>query len=389
MSAAKGKDSFGLWLKPRKGAGRAAEGERDGEGARAMDLSALRAFRAGKGPLASVVCSVGPSRLSADEAAEWDRRSDPFRSPKSLAVVALAMLAGLVAAGAFAARNDLRRLSVFRDLERSNESIHEHNHTRNVLVGQLARNTRTGLARLRGYAAWIDRKATQGVVIFTPAADGSGSTRSVTVDLEDLRQQVRHDIEAMAGWTPPPLLKSHDELRTQTPELLATRLPVSLLFVLAIASVIAWSVRAVGNLPSLDAPALCTRPLRVLACWFAPVAGLYLPCALMGDIWHGSDPGTLHRPGRFRLPVVGLWWLVLMAAGGLLAFATSRVMAAVGPAEMALSMRWALYADLGMVVVGVLTVGLVVAASWNQARRHELIEAERERIGAPALWRED
>ena len=35
------------------------------------------------------------------------------------------------------------------------------------------------------------------------------------------------------------------------------------------------------------------------------------------------------------------------------------------------------------------TAGLVVAASWNQSRRHEILVIEREKLGAPAAWRKD
>jgi hypothetical protein len=87
--------------------------------------------------------------------------------------------------------------------------------------------------------------------------------------------------------------------------------------------------------------------------------------------------------------VVGLWWLALLAACILLAFSISRMAVAIGPAMMVAATRYALYADLGAIVVGVLTLGLVVAASWNQSRRYRLVVTTVQELGPSAAWHRD
>ena len=298
-------------------------------------------------------------------------------------------LAALVGVAGYAVRDDLRKLSSLQGLEVRNESVHDYNYSRNILVRHLTRDANSGLARLKGYAAWMDTKTEKGVVVFTPEGGGPGTRSVVKVDLGDLRRRVAHDIQAMEGWTPPPPMKDYDGLRFETGELAASRLPVGLMFALALASVAVWSILANRNLVALEASARCSRALAVVACWLVPVANLYLPSAVMGDIWQGSDPRALGKPRRFRLPVVGLWWLTLLATISLLAFAVLRMIPATGPTRMVSAVRYALYADLGMIVVAVLTLGLVVTASWNQARRYRLVRKTIEELGPAKAWQSD
>ena len=387
------KDSFGLWLGTRAqdAAGKAAGSAKNDAGA-LPDLAALRAFRAGKGPLASVVSSLDVPGTAIDAPAipsRWNPANQAFLSLKGPATVSLVTLMALAVAGGYAVQDDLRKLSAFCGLEKSNESIHEYNYSRNILVRNLAKDTGSGMARLKGYAAWMDKRTDRGVIVFTPEAGGTGPRGFVRVDVGSRPPRPADDIELTEDWTPPPPLKDHDDLRFETAELLTSRLPVAMVFAMAVASVIVWSVFASRNLAALDAPAFCTRPLAVLACWLVPIANLYLPCAIMGDIWQGSDPRSYGRPRRFRLPVVGLWWLTLLGASILLAFAISRMMSAIGPGLMAAASRYALYADLGAIAVGVLTLGFVVTASWNQSRRYRLVLTTSERLGPPTAWRRD
>jgi hypothetical protein len=389
----KWKDSFGLWLGGQAGdaGGKAAGAAKNGAGT-PPDVAALRAFRAGKGPLASVVSSLDAGCAALDPPTATSRKGTAtaaFTPLKRPAAVSLVTLMALAVAAGYAVRDDLRKLSALRGLEKNNESIHEYNYSRNVLVRNLAKDGKRGKARLKGYNAWMGAKSDRGVIVFTPEGGQAVAKRLVDTDFPDDGPPLANDVETAGNWTPPAPLKDYDEFRFETAELLASRLPVAAVFAVAVASVIVWSVFASRNLTALDAPALCTRPPAVLACWLAPVGNLYLPCAVMGDIWQGSDPRSYGRPRRFRLPVVGLWWLTLLGASILLAFAASRMATAIGPMTMVSATRYALYADLGAIAVAVLTLGLVVTASWNQSRRYRLVVTSRERLGPAAAWRRD
>ncbi|MGB2822035.1 MAG: DUF4328 domain-containing protein [Phycisphaerae bacterium] len=386
------KDSFGLWLGPRSpSAATKPTGPPKNESGVSRDISALRAFRAGKGPLASLVSALDapdPAAGALPALPQWDRKASitPLKGPATASLVTLMALA--VAAG-YAVRSDLRTLWALRHLESKNQSIHEYNYSRNILVRNLARDTRSGMARLKGYDAWMDNKIERGVIVFTPQ-DGQAETRRLMdSDFADHRPPLLDEVELTGVWTPPPPLKNYDDLRFERAEMLSSRLPVSTMLALAVAAMIVWSIFASRNLPALDAPALCTRPLAVLASWLTPVANLYLPCAIMGDIWQGSDPRTYGRSRQFRLPVVGLWWLAMLAACILLAFSISRMAVAIGPAMMVAATRYALYADLGAIVVGVLTIGLVIGASWNQSRRYRLVVTTTQELGPSAAWHRD
>lgn len=391
-------DDFGPWLAESAQPVEAVPRRPGQDGpAPADDSSGRRAWawqphRAGKGPLASVVTDpvtlAEPTRRQSAADGYADDRG--FRSIENPTIVAVLLLAALVVAGAHALHCDLRRLPALRELATYNESIHDYNHARNVLARHLAHQRQGRLAQLRGYADWMAKRQEQGVVVYVPADNGEPVRRSVAkVDFGDLRRQVDHDIAEVEEWIPPMPLPSYDRLRFGTPELLTAHTPVVTAFACALASLIAWSFLAHRNLRPLQAPDTSFRAAYVPLCWLVPVLNVVLPCAAMGEIWHGSNPGRLRNPKGLRVPVIGFWWFLVVAGTVLMAVGVSRTITAIGVEQMAEATHFAVYAHAAAIVIGVLTAGLLVATCLNQSRRIRLVATLEETIGAGENWRSD
>jgi hypothetical protein len=329
--------------------------------------------------IAALTPSGGAARAAAASAREAMQRGG-FRPLEKPAAVAVVLLAGLVVAAGYAVRCDLGGLDGFLELQKQNRFIREHNHARSVLIQHLLKARGGRLARLKGYAQWMDQKQQQGVVVFT-SQDGQSITQTIPpadeeqVELGDLRERVASDIEAIEKWTPPALLPGHDDLGFDTGELLISRLPVALGYACALVGLILWSTCAYRNLVVLQAPPTSFHWRKVPLLWIAPLANLFLPCAVMGEIWHGSDPGKLRNRGSLRLPVIGFWWPLVLTGLALVAVGVYRMTTAIGIDTMVDATRWALYADLGAILVGLITLALVAAGSWNQSRRYKLVAA--------------
>jgi len=373
-------DSFGLWLGPDNEPTASPPTKATPAPAASADVSAIRAIRAGRGPLASVVRS--PGAKTPGEAASVEEREvtapapiGHFRPLEKSAAVLLIAVAGLLVGGSYAIRADLRAMAGLQTLERQNALIREYNHARSILVQHLARDRKGEMDRLRGYAEWMDEKAPRddgGVIVFTPQGTVDGPKNVVRVDLGDLRDQVAHDIEAVGSWSPPAPIKDYNDLRFSTAELLASRLPTGATLALVLVALMVWSTLAYGNLPCLQAQSDCSRPHLVPLFWLTPGLNLYLPALVMADIWRESDPHRLHRPKSLGPPVISLWWLALLGAIGLMAFAVHQMVQALGITLMVRAAKFALYADIAVVAIGTLTGVLVVTASWNQVRRRRL-----------------
>jgi hypothetical protein len=397
-------DALGPWIAgPPRPAGESGPG-----GAPGAEASATRAIRAGKGPLASVVCLAGGP-------------AGPVAAPKSLAVragkarpgftplhrpglVVGLVLGGLVVTAGYGVYNGMATMDRLANLAEQDQSIREYNAARNVLVRHLAKDRGGGLARLKSYAAWMDRKqreqdqdqgqdqgpaVSRGEIVYTPPDGGPAQRTHVKAVLGDLRRQVDQDIHAMEEWTPPPLLKGYEDSRFEQADLLASRLPVSALMAAGLLALIVWSALAYRNLAALGVPFTSFKPGTVPLLWFAPVANLFLPCSVMGEIWNGSAPSRLRDASSLHLPVVGLWWPMLLAGIALLAISISRMSVAVGVAQMARAAELAVYADIGSMMVGALTLALVAGVSWNQLRRYNLAMTMEQHLGPGELWRRD
>ena len=386
-----GKDCFGLWLAPGELAAPPPPGSGTGPAAgTSPDLAAVRAFRAGKGPLASVVRGVDTALAPlADPGRGKGRpvRARQFRRADRMAALVLIAMVALVVSGSYALRADLRELSSLQTLADQNEAIREYNHNRNVLVQHLARGRGGEAARLRSYAAWMDQKTDQGVILFTPNGPPMTVQNTVRVDLGDLRRKVEDDIETVVSWTPPPLVAGYDDLRFTTAELLGSRMPTGGLMLLVLVGLVAWSALAYENLSLLEAPVGWTRGRMVCLLWLVPLVNLYMPWQIVSDIWRGSDPRTLRHPKTFHLPVVGLWWIMLLGTLGLAAYGTFRMADALGIATMVHATRFGLYADVAAILTGVVTGGIVAAATWNQSRRRHLVRTMQEQLGPSSVWR--
>ena len=108
------KDSFGLWLEP----GERAERPPAGSSPKSSELlsaeiAAMRAFRAGKGPLASVVSTLSAPGAPVDGPelnAKLRRGRAVFVPLEKPALLCLVVLATLIVIGGYAVQNDLRRL---------------------------------------------------------------------------------------------------------------------------------------------------------------------------------------------------------------------------------------------------------------------------------------
>jgi len=338
----------------------------------------LWAHRAGKGPLASVV--QAPGAVAPESHPPGER---PFVSVDRPAIMTILFLASLVVAGAYALHCDTRWLPALEDLRQHNESIRSYNRSRNVIVQHLARQQAGRRSRLKQYAGLFDGGRQKGSIrIIGPDGQAIGQPAAAAPQAAPVA------VGAAADWAPPLPLASYDSVRFETSELLASRLPMAMALLCALVCLMLWSYCAYQNLEPLQAGATSFRPWGVLVCWLIPLANVFLPCAVIGEVWHGSDPRKFRRPGGFRLPVVGFWWLLMLAGVTVIAIAAYRVTTATGIEEMVGATEFALHGDAAAIVIGVLTVALVAAASWNQNRRHQLVERAIECLGPPRAWHE-
>ncbi|MCD6304324.1 MAG: DUF4328 domain-containing protein, partial [Planctomycetes bacterium] len=200
-------------------------------------------------------------------------------------------------------------------------------------------------------------------------------------ELQELRSKVAEEIARQERWTPPPRLRGYDDLTFQAGEILTSRLPGGLTFLAGLVALIVWSTLAYRNLPYLEAAGPSFRAVLVPLLWLIPVINLFLPCALMGEIWHGSDPRRLRHAAGLRLPVIGFWWPVLLAAVGLFVIGVYRMKVAMGIEQMVRATHFVMYSDIALVTAAVLTLTVVVAASWNQSRRYRLVTTLRQYLG--------
>ena len=306
--------------------------------------------------------------------------------PTKSVAFALSCLMALGIIGIYSVRQDMAQISRFAELERVEHDIADHNHTRNLLIAHLARDRDGKLAHLRDHAEVLDGfgRRSQPVVIFTP--DDKSEKPEAQV-LPDLRRRIERDIEKIEGWTPPPLLQDHHDMRYTTASLKANRLPLTVMLAGVVVAMVIWSSLSMRNLPALHAPAGCFRPSRVPLCWLAPVANLYLPCAIMRDIWYGSEPTGLTCPEGLRLPVIGLWWMTFLGAIGMSGYAIYRMMTAVGVFMIGQAWEWIFYADVTVLAMAASTFVLVAAASWNQSRRIAMVETMEAQLGPRRAWR--
>lgn len=353
-------------------------------------ITAMRSYRAGTGPLGSLACLSGaagdaPMPVTVKLAPKTAVEDSVFITPTKAVAFALSALMALMVVGIFSVRRDMTEMSRLGDLAWQEHKIADHNYTRNLLIQHLARDRDGKLAHLRDYAEQIDefQARPQAVVIFTPEGD---QAKPETLALPALRRRIERDIENIEGWTPPPLLTDHHEMRYTTAEIQVSRLPLGATLLLVIVAVIIWSTLSMRNLPALHAPAMCFKPSRVPLCWLAPVANLYLPCAIMRDIWYGSEPTGLTDPEGLRLPVIGLWWLTFLGAIGMFGYGVFRMATAVGVFMIGETARWILYADITVLAMAASTFVMVAAASWNQSRRIALVETMEAQLGPRRAW---
>ncbi len=350
----------------------------------------MRSYRAGTGPLGSLSCvpcagGGSPQPASAKAAAKTEVADSVFITPTKAVAFALSSLMALGIVAAYCVRKDMAELGRFAELERIEHNIADHNHTRSLLIQHLARDRDGKLAHLRDHAEVLDgfQRRTQTVVIFTP--DGEGD-KSEAQALPELRRRIERDLENIEGWTPPPLLKDHDDMRYTMADLKVSRLPLGVMLAMVVVAMVIWSSLSMRNLPALQAPAGCFRPSRVPLCWLAPVANLYLPCAIVRDIWYGSEPTGLTNPDGLRLPVIGLWWLTFLGAIGMSGYAIYRMVTAVGVFMIGQAGKWILYADVTVLAMAATTFLIVAAASWNQSRRIAMVETMEAQLGPRRAW---
>lgn len=351
----------------------------------------MRSYRAGTGPLGSpsgLSFATGASlRPAPGKSSDNSEIQDAvFAMPTKSVAFALSCLMALGIIGIYSVRQDMAQISRFAELERVEHDIADHNHTRNLLIAHLARDRDGKLAHLRDHAEVLDGfgRRSQPVVIFTP--DDKSEKPEAQV-LPDLRRRIERDIEKIEGWTPPPLLQDHHDMRYTTASLKANRLPLTVMLAGVVVAMVIWSSLSMRNLPALHAPAGCFRPSRVPLCWLAPVANLYLPCAIMRDIWYGSEPTGLTCPEGLRLPVIGLWWMTFLGAIGMSGYAIYRMMTAVGVFMIGQAWEWIFYADVTVLAMAASTFVLVAAASWNQSRRIAMVETMEAQLGPRRAWR--
>ncbi len=393
-------DSFGLWLHeeaktaaPRRPVAPEPQGAAPQTAPAGPDVPALRAFRAGQVPLGSMALVPGPGdetdarNAAATRKLRWTR----FRPLDTPAAVTVALLAGLVVAGGYALRFDLRKLEGLYGIQMHNKVIREHNQSRNILIRHLLKARGGQVAPLAGYDGWTGRQPKQTVVVVT-TPDG----RSVIQTMSAAAAPTSPSDEAAAGpdadageatrrWTPPPLLAGYDDMRFEALETIGSRLPIILGYVCAMAALVVWCTLAYRNLPALHAPAPSFRVRTVPLLWLLPPLNLFLPCAVMGEVWHGSDPRRLRRHAGLRLPVVGFWWPLILTALTLAAMSVYRMSSAIGIDTMVVAGRTALYADLTAVVVGMITMAVIALATWNQSRRIRLLPSRR--VASGEAWR--
>ncbi len=350
----------------------------------------MRSYRAGTGQLGSLACLSGgagpvPKRESPGPGAAIGSAESVFSIPTKATAFVLASLMALGIICAFHLRWDMAEMDRVAQLARLEHKIADHNQTRNLLIQHLASGREGKLAHLRSCAGQLDQfqARPRAVVIFTPEEEGA---MPETAALPELRQRIERDIENIESWTPPPLLKSHQDMRYATAEIRAGRLPVGLALAAVVAAMILWSSASLRNLPALGASPGCFKSSRVWLCWLAPVANLYLPCAVTRNIWYGSDPGGLTHPDGLRLPMVGLWWLTFIGAIGVFGYAVYLMATAVGVFMIGEAARWVFYANVTALAMAVSTFLLVAAATWNQSRRVAMVEATEAQLGPVRAW---
>jgi hypothetical protein len=340
------------------------------------------------GPLASLAgggVEIGRPEALARPMLTAEREFRPLERP---AAVALILLTACSLASGYALTCDSRSGQALSTLAVQNEAIHEHNYSRNILVEHLAKRQTGRLARLKSMAEWMDRRQREGMAVVVPGSDGEPEQKGfVKVDFGDVRRHIGTDITELEEWSPPPPMEGYDGLTFSLADIVANRLPVGLAGAVALAALMLWCFRAYGNLPALGAGPTSFGPLAAATVWLAPLVNLFVPCAVMGELWHGSDPGKLQRPNGLRLPIVGFWWLSVLAAVVLLALGGYRMATAAGVSGMADAMEFARYGDGAAAAVAVVTSILVCSVSFNQSRRRRLLAQMSTATQRLASWR--
>jgi hypothetical protein len=391
-------DSFGLWLHeeakaaaPRRPVAPEPQGAAPQTASAGPDVLTLRAFRAGQVPLGSMTSVPGPGDETdaRNAAAARKLRRTRFRPLDTPAAVTVALLAGLVVAGGYALRFDLRKLEALYGIQMHNKVIREHNQSRNILIRHLLKAEGGSVAPLTSYDGWSGRQSNQAVVVVT-TPDGRSviqtmSPMAASTSPPDGAAAEPAADDAPRRWAPPPLLAGYDDMRFGALETIGSRLPIVLGYVCAMAALIVWCTLAYRNLPALHAPAPSFRVRTVPLLWLLPPLNLFLPCAVMGEVWHGSDPRKLRRHAGLRLPIVGFWWPLILTALALAVMSVYRMVSAIGIDTMVVAGRTGLYADLTAIVVGMITMAVIAMATWNQSRRIKLVPSPR--VASGEAWR--
>jgi hypothetical protein len=83
---------------------------------------------------------------------------------------------------------------------------------------------------------------------------------------------------------------------------LATYIPCAIVFIV-------WLHRSLGNLPALGAGHQRFTTAGAIYWWIVPIASLFKPYQLVGDVWRGSQPDSAGAwRQRDNVALLKLWW---------------------------------------------------------------------------------
>ncbi|MFJ6618798.1 DUF4328 domain-containing protein [Kitasatospora sp. NPDC091335] len=140
--------------------------------------------------------------------------------------------------------------------------------------------------------------------------------------------------------------------------------------VASVVAFIVWFHRVRVNAEILDPHGHRLRRGFAIGAWFLPIANLWIPRQIAGDIWQaGARPdGSGVRP---RLPqtLLTLWWGASLGAGALARIGTVYTDSAEYPDTYQQGVAWLIASDLAMVAAAVLAVLVVRRLTATQEQR--------------------
>ena len=118
-----------------------------------------------------------------------------------------------------------------------------------------------------------------------------------------------------------------------------------------------------------------TTPAAAVAIYFMPLVNLFMPYAVMAEIWRYSDPSQAAAAQRSTSRLVGWWWFVFLASRvALIVLELSILEGPFHPSidQMESDTLWSIGGTVGELISAALAILLIWKIDKNQSATHLL-----------------